>query len=143
MLLFGLAHRFSPSRKKKNVLPTQLIPSLISSEADASWDDASSICSMDTVDNIPGAGRTLDMYFFQPLGRKLEYSLGQIWLKRLPPKSIAEHIFSFWGEGTSPGDFLGLFVSFNNVNDVISFMGERRSGKTVYAGCRRLLVLTE
>ena len=38
-------------------------------------DDSSSISSCSTnatMDNIPGTGRTIDMYFYQPVGRAIE-----------------------------------------------------------------------
>ena len=40
-------------------------------------DDTSSISSFSTnatMDNIPGTGRTLDMHFYQPVGRAIESS---------------------------------------------------------------------
>lgn len=48
--------------------------------------------SMATIDNNPGAGRTLDTYFFQPLGRMTEKAISCLLLRALPVAFPAENI---------------------------------------------------
>lgn len=118
-------------------------PRLDTSEIDSNENDSSSISSLETIDNNPGTGRTLDTHVFQPLGKRLEYMLGRIRLHYLGPENIADKILDFWGNGTSPIEFLGLFVSSYDVEHAISGIAKKRSGKSVYAGCRKLITLTQ
>lgn len=58
-------------------------------------DDASSVSSFSTtatMDDNPGAGCTIDKYFYQPVGRRVETLLSRIALPFLSPDRIYQYI---------------------------------------------------
>lgn len=48
----------------------------IRDDSDDEFNDQQSMISNETVDDLPGPGRTLDKHLYQPLGRRLEKTLG-------------------------------------------------------------------
>ena len=76
---------------------------LISSDSSAVYpapgdkndDDVSStisVLTMETIDDNPGPGRTIDTYFCQPVGRKIERFAMRIKISSLPPWRIFQYL---------------------------------------------------
>lgn len=108
-------------------------------------DETSSVWSLETVDNNPGAGRTLDNIFFRPLGLGLEKLLNRV---------LGPHLVSRFAIGghllTRFTDFQMPFVTMSQrsmredeLDDGIAMYTEsleHRFDANVYAGVRRLLM---
>ena len=75
---------------------------------------------MATIDNNPGAGRILDMHFFQPLGKLAERAISRLLLRTLPlafpAERIVSHIMSIQDDLGSVGGItvypLKLFIDY-------------------------------
>lgn len=64
-------------------------------DEDATEDDASSVSSFSTtatMDDNPGAGYTIDKYFYQPVGRRIEKIAFRIAMPLLSPERIFQYI---------------------------------------------------
>lgn len=108
-------------------------------------DETSSVWSLETTDNNPCAGRTLDNIFFRPLGLGLEKLLNRV---------LGPHLVSRFAVGrhllTKLTDFQMPFVTLSQrsmredeLDDGIVLYTESLEYKfdaTVYAGVRRLLM---
>lgn len=103
-------------------------------------DDASSISSFSTTataDNIPGAGRTVDMFFYQPVGEWIERLAMRFTISSLNPDQISRYIeakavfYYFWDVKSLP------------LHDVIESIRERPNGPTFIAGLKALVKQTQ
>lgn len=66
-------------------------------------DDTTSVWSLETVDNNPGAGRTLDNIFFRPLGLGLEKLLNRVLGPHLVSRFvIGRHLLTKFTEFQAP-----------------------------------------
>lgn len=70
--------------------PTGIFGSLNETEDDAS--SISSDSTLATIDDNPGTGWTVDKYFYQPVGRRIEKILFRIAMPLLSPGNILQHI---------------------------------------------------
>ena len=108
----------------------------VGSDGDGEDEDARSVESFSTtatVDNNPGTGRALDMYFFQPLGRRIERLAMRFTIRHLHPQRIEAFID---GE-ISYSRWLGPKLA---LSDVLQWIDEfRSSGPTVVAGLKSLV----
>lgn len=71
------------------------LPALNTPAYNEEEDDSSSISSFSTTttaDNIPGAGRTVDMFFYQPVGRWIERLAMRLAISSLNPDQISCYI---------------------------------------------------
>ena len=109
-------------------------------------DDNSDTLSIDsfsttaTMDNIPGTGRALDMYFFQPAGRRIERFAMRLSIRYLHPTRITAYISrdvnSPWGTML---DVLRFWLP-GPLNDVLRAIDlYTRNGSTVIAGLKSLV----
>lgn len=107
-------------------------------------DDASSVWSLETVDNNPGAGRTLDNIFFRPLGLGLEKLLNRVLGPHLVSRFvIGRHLLTKFTDFQAPF----MTISRRAMRDdeledgIFTYAGslEQSFDATVYAGVRRLL----
>ena len=102
-------------------------------------EDARSVESFSTtatVDNNPGTGRALDMYFFQPLGRRIERLAMRFTIRHLHPLWIEAFIHGnlVYFPWLAPECALGLVLQ-----DINTF----RSGPTIIAGLKGLVQQTQ
>ena len=102
-------------------------------------EDARSVESFSTtatVDNNPGTGRELDMYFFQPLGRRIERLAMRFTIRHLHPLRIEAFIAGgiVYFPWLAPERTLGLALQ-----DINTF----RSGPTIIAGLKGLIQQTQ
>ena len=102
-------------------------------------EDARSVESFSTtatVDNNPGTGRALDMYFFQPLGRRIERLAMRFTIRHLHPLRIEAFIHGnlVYFPWLAPERTLGLALQ-----DINTF----RSGPTIIAGLKDLIQQTQ
>ena len=86
-----------------DILQVQTHTVALDGDGEGEGEDASSVESFSTaatVDNNPGTGRALDVYFFQPLGRRIERLAMRFTIRHLHPLRIEgfhpsePHIFS-------------------------------------------------
>lgn len=71
------------------------LPALNTPAYNEEEDDLSSISSFSTTttaENIPGAGRTVDMFFYQPVGRWIERLAMRLTISSLNPDQISCYI---------------------------------------------------
>ena len=101
-------------------------------------EDARSVESFSTtatVDNNPGTGRALDVYFFQPLGRRIERLATRFTIRHLHPLRIEAFIHGnlVYFPWLAPERTLGLALQ-----DINTF----RSGSTIIAMLKGLIQQT-
>ena len=102
-------------------------------------EDARSVESFSTtatVDNNPGTGRALDMYFFQPLGPRIERLAMRFTIRHLHPLRIEAFIHGnlVYFPWLAPERTLGLALQDTNTF---------RSGSTIIAGLKGLIQQTQ
>lgn len=103
-------------------------------------DDTSSISSFSTTataDNIPGAGRTVDMFFYQPVGRWIERLAMRLAISSLNPDQILRYI--------EAKAVLYYFLDAKNLplHDAINTIRGRPNGPTIFAGLKTLVKQTQ
>lgn len=103
---------------------------------DDDTDSISSFSTMATADNIPGTGRSVDMYFYQPVGRWIETFAMRLTISSLNPAQI----FRFLGERIKPSPMLGCY--FRPLHDVIQVICDKH-GSTCVAGLKSLVKQTQ
>ena len=81
-----------------------------------------------TVDNNPGTGRALDMYFFQPLGRRIERLAMRFTIRHLHPMRIEAFIHGnlVYFPWLAPERTLGLALDRKSTRLNSSHSGESR-----------------
>lgn len=102
-------------------------------------DDTDSILSfstMATADNIPGTGRSVDMYFYQPVGRLIERLAMRLTISSLNPAQI----FRFLRKRLNSSPFLGCY--FRPLHEVIQIICDEH-GSTCVAGLKSLVKQTQ
>lgn len=101
-------------------------------------DDCSMITidTMETMDDNPGTGRTVDKYFFQPIGRKIERFAMRITIASLPPWKITQYL----------DDNLELYSGIPHckvgIGQALTFLGRLKRGSTVITGLKSLVKQT-
>lgn len=101
-------------------------------------DDASSISSFSTTataDNLPGTGRLLDKYFFQPMGKKIETLAMRVTISTLSPAHISRYIES---------GFKNVDACLRNmpISDVLAQTSRFHNGSICIAGLKSLVKQT-
>ena len=101
-------------------------------------DDCSMITidTMETMDDNPGTGRTVDKYFFQPIGRKIERFAMRITIASLPPWKITQYL----------DDNLELYSGIPHckvgIGQALTFLGRLKRGSTVITRLKSLVKQT-
>ena len=98
-------------------------------------DDTSSIGSFSTTataDDLPGTGRTLDTYFFQPAGRRVEKLLLRVAIRYLHPWRISAVIEGNFG-------ITGIRERKNTINDCFNGLSNRKNQATGVSGLKSLV----
>lgn len=117
------------------------LPSLARPGRDDDDNDGNSITSFSTTataDDLPGTGRTVDTYIFQPIGRQIESLAMRFSIASLHPARIAQYI-----EADSIS-FIPFFEHSYTLNDATADLcRERRNGSTVVAGMKGLVKQTQ
>ena len=94
------------------------------------------IDTMETMDDNPGTGRTVDKYFFQPIGRKIERFAMRITIASLPPWKITQYL----------DDNLELYSGIPHckvgIGQALTFLGRLKRGSTVITGLKSLVKQT-
>ena len=91
-----------------------------------------------TVDDNPGTGRTVDKYFFQPIGRKIERFAMRITITSLPPWKISQYF------DTTLDLYVNVVYSFHsNIGQALAGLGELKRGSTIIAGLKSLVKQTQ
>ena len=92
--------------------------------------------AMETVDDNPGAGRTVDKYFFQPVGRKIERFAMRVAIAYLPPWKISRYF------GDCP--YLDSDIPYRpRIGQALSFLGSLKGGTTIIAGLKSIVKQTQ
>ena len=92
---------------------------------------------METIDDNPGVGRTLDKYFFQPLGRRVERFAMRISIASLPPWRISQYFASdLLMEGFGLPDP-------QSIDRALALLNRRKGGSTIVAGLKSLVKQTQ
>lgn len=70
-------------------------------------DDIWSFCTSttDTTDDIPGTGRIIDKYFYQPVGRKIERLILTLKMNWNDSGKMADTILKLWGKPRPLSDY--------------------------------------
>lgn len=109
-----------------------------SREEDDDGESMISISTMETIDNQPGTGRSLDTYIFQPMGRRIERLAMRLTVASLHPARIALYIETDWT------DFHPYYNHHSSINDVIAYICTSfQNGSTVVAGMKGLVKQTQ
>ena len=96
------------------------------------------IYTMETTDDNPGAGRTVDKYFFQPIGRKIERFAMRITITSLPPWKISQYF------DTTLDLYVNVVYSFHsNIGQALAGLDELKRGSTIIAGLKSLVKQTQ
>ena len=112
--------------------------SALQSRQEEDDDDCSMITidTMETMDDNPGTGRTVDKYFFQPIGRKIERFAMRITIASLPPWKITQYL----------DDNLELYSGIPHckvgIGQALTFLGRLKRGSTVITGLKSLVKQT-
>ena len=95
---------------------------------------------MATIDNNPGAGLTVDKWFYQPVGRWVEKSAGRLAVRfdAVPPAVISKRIIEM--RGRSEG-FESVPYELNPFSSL--FDSEWRNGSATLAGLESLIRQTQ
>lgn len=104
-------------------------------------DDDNSITSFSTTataDNLPGTGRTVDTYIFQPVGRRIERLAMRFTIASLHPARIAQYI------ETDETEYFPYSFNWYTLNEVVADLcGYRQNGSTILAGMKGLVKQTQ
>ena len=96
------------------------------------------IDTMETIDDNPGTGRTVDKYFFQPIGRKNERFAMRITITSLPPWRISQYF------DTNLDLYVNVVYSFHsNIGQALAGLGELKRGSTIIAGLKSIVKQTQ
>lgn len=98
--------------------------------------DKSSISSFSTTataDDLPGTGRTVNTYVYQPAGRWIERLVMRCAISSLHPDRIAQYIEA------ENADFYPAFSNSWTLKDAIENLGQLRNGSTMVAGIKSLV----
>lgn len=105
----------------------------INKEAD---NDTCSTCSTNaTADNIPGAGLSIDKYFYQPVGRWIERFAMRFTIASLHPAHILRYFEA------QPYLSLNVYPP-SSLDDLVARMCEEQNGSTALAGLKSLVKQT-
>lgn len=108
-----------------------------SSDSDDSANSVNSFSTTATANNLPGAGRAVDTYIFQPMGRRIERLAMRYTIASLHPARIAQYM------GTD-STFDLHYYSYMSLNDVIKDLcTSRPNGSTIVAGMKGLIKQTQ
>lgn len=99
-----------------------------------------SIATMETVDDQPGTGRSIDTYMYQPAGRWIERLAMRFTIASLHPVRIAQYIEADY-TNFAPYFFDKWPSSSNEV--VAALCVSHRNGSTVVAGLKGLVKQTQ
>lgn len=91
-----------------------------------------------TADNLPGTGRTVDTYIFQPVGRRIERLAMRFTIASLHPACIAQYI------ETDETEYFPYSFNWYTLNEVVADLcGYRQNGSTILAGMKGLVKQTQ
>ena len=85
-----------------------------------------------TIDNNPGAGRALDTYFYQPVGRRIERLAMKITIRYLHPWRISAFLVGLFGGHISLRPKHSLNAALNGIDGY-------RNGPIAVAGLKSLV----
>lgn len=97
-----------------------------------------SISTTATVDDLPGAGRTVDTYICQPAGKWIERLAMQFTISSLHPAWIAQYIEAEYTV------FVPRFDDTQSLNDAVAYLCDWQwNGSIIVAGMKGLVKQTQ
>lgn len=132
------SHNCTGSENNGDVVISSVDVTADTYDIDDNVNSINSFSTTATADNIPGTGRAVDTYFFQPIGRRIERLAMRFTISSLHPARIAQYIEA---EEISliPG-----YVYVRTLSGTISFLCHAKpNGSTVIAGIKGLVKQTQ
>lgn len=104
-----------------------------SEDEDVDGISLSSFSTNSTTDNLPGTGRCIDSFFYQPVGRKIERFAMKIKISNLSPALISHFIEEEFRQQR------GWTWTNKPLDDVVSGIFKRQKGSEAVAGLKSLV----
>lgn len=113
-------------------------PSIGSDNDDTDGRSITSFSTTATADNLPGTGRIIDTYIYQPVGRRIERLAMRVTISSLHPAHIAQYIEANY---TYFNYMLNDMTPLNNAT--AKFCIWHYNGSTIIAGMKSLVKQTQ